>query len=122
MKATLIYNPSSGCRWRRPKPIERVTGWLMEEGFEPRIRPTLRPGDATRLSREAAQEGSRLVIAYGGDGTINEVVEGLKGTDVRLGILPGGTANVLARELSIPRDLHSAVKVLSSGVPTRISV
>ena len=62
------------------------------------------------------------MVAFGGDGTINEVIGGLTGTEVPLGILPGGTANVLAMELGIPLDLRQASKVVTAGVSQRISV
>lgn len=96
--------------------------WFCEQGIHAQWRSTCRPGDGTRLALEARRMGSRLVVAYGGDGTINEVACGLVGGDVPLGILPGGTANVLAEELGIPLLLNKAVKVLRDGFPRRICV
>lgn len=75
------------------------------------------PGHAAELAREASAEGVDVVVAAGGDGTVNEVVNGLgeAAANTALGILPIGSVNVLARELGIPRKLERAWKVLASG-------
>jgi YegS/Rv2252/BmrU family lipid kinase len=74
------------------------------------------PGDATEIANRASQEGRQLVIACGGDGTLNEVVNGLAGRQnghrVPLALLPGGTANILAKELGIPWDIPGATRKL----------
>lgn len=103
-------------------PVDRIRGWLADEGIDAPCKSTRGPGDATRMACAAVEEGAELIVAYGGDGTINEIISGLIGKHVTLGILPGGTANVLARELSIPVNLRRAVKVLTSGMPTQISL
>lgn len=81
---------------------------------------------ATELAREAADRGFELVVAFGGDGTINEVVNGLVGTDTALALLPGGTANVLCRTIGIPVDIVEAtgclLNLLHSGKTRRINV
>jgi YegS/Rv2252/BmrU family lipid kinase len=71
-------------------------------------------GDATRQARKAANAGADIVVAYGGDGTVMEVVNGLVGTEVPLGILPGGTGNVLSIELDIPQTPEEAALLLVS--------
>ena len=80
---------------------------------------TERRGDAERLAREAAASGIDLVIAAGGDGTVNEIVNGLAGVERRpvLGVLPLGTANVLARELGLPLDPAMAASALTRATP-----
>jgi diacylglycerol kinase (ATP) len=70
---------------------------------------TKKAGDAERLTREAVEAGADVVAAYGGDGTVGEVANGLYGTDVPLAIFPAGTANVMSVELGIPGDLAGAV-------------
>jgi YegS/Rv2252/BmrU family lipid kinase len=76
------------------------------------------PGDAVRFAREAAEQGYRAVVAAGGDGTVGEVITGLAGTGVPLGIVPKGTGNQVAFNLGIPRSLEAAVDVVVNGVPT----
>ena len=78
------------------------------------------PGDAAELAARAVREGSSDVIVAGGDGTINEAIQGLAGTSRRLGIIPRGTANVLARELGLPLDEEQAVAVIARGKSRKI--
>ena len=78
-------------------------------------RHTEHRGHATELAREAAARGCPLVLAYGGDGTYNEVARGLLGSDTALGILPGGTTSVLAYEFAIPRPAPRALEALIVG-------
>lgn len=81
----------------------------------------------TAIAHEACAAGAELVIAYGGDGHVNEVVNALAGTDVPLGIIPGGTMNVFARALGIPVDAHAAVEHLATiyareSAPRRVNL
>jgi YegS/Rv2252/BmrU family lipid kinase len=71
-------------------------------------------GDATRQARQAVADGADIVAAFGGDGTVMEVANGLAGTGVALGIVPGGTGNVLSIELGIPQALEEAARLLVS--------
>jgi diacylglycerol kinase (ATP) len=96
-KTVIIGNPSAG-RIRRGDHLKLYAEILRAGGLEIEVWPTERPQHATEL---ASLAGSRLVVAAGGDGTINEVVNGLA-RDATLGILPLGTANVLARVLGLP--------------------
>lgn len=73
------------------------------------------PGDASRIAAQAALDGFDEVIVSGGDGTINEALQGLIGTKARLGILPRGTGNVLARELGLPLNVKGAADVIARG-------
>lgn len=80
------------------------------------VRPTGGPGHAADLARQAVDEGFRTVVAAGGDGTINEVVNGLADSDVRLGLLPLGTMNVFASELGIPGNrLRTGWDIIRAG-------
>lgn len=78
--------------------------------------------ESAELARESAAHGAEVVVAAGGDGTINSVASGLAGTDVPLGILPLGTANDLARELGIPRDLEGAARRIAEGTARRMDL
>ena len=80
------------------------------------------PGDATRIAADAGRKGVTDVIVAGGDGTINEALQGLVGTSIRLGILPRGTANVLACELGLPLDCRPAACVISRAKTRRVHV
>ena len=79
-------------------------------------------GDATRLAHEAVEQGFDLVCAIGGDGTVNETINGLAGTEVPLAIVPTGTVNVLAMELGIPLEPPDAVKLLEVGTMSWIDL
>jgi YegS/Rv2252/BmrU family lipid kinase len=88
--------------------------------MEVEVSPTAGPGVAWELAKEAARQGTDMVLVCGGDGTINEVINGLAGSQVSLGLLPGGTANMLAREVGLPLDPVRAVAELSRWSPRRI--
>lgn len=121
MRARLIYNPASGRCLARSK-IGAILERLARHGIAAEACATGGPGQATSLAREAKQAGADLVIAYGGDGTINEVICGIARSEIPLGIIPGGTANVLAKELGIPRDAEAAAEAIASGLPRRINI
>jgi YegS/Rv2252/BmrU family lipid kinase len=104
----IIANPAA--RGVRPKleRLQRLTRNVV-------IRTTRGPGDAEAQAERALEAGFDTVVAAGGDGTINEVVNGLDGAPITLGILPMGTVNVLALELGIPFDLVAAWRVIREG-------
>jgi diacylglycerol kinase (ATP) len=80
------------------------------------------PGSAAEIARRCIQRGADLILAAGGDGTINEVVSGMAHSGVPLGILPAGTANVLANELAIGNTMERAARSLGECVPERIAL
>jgi YegS/Rv2252/BmrU family lipid kinase len=86
------------------------------------ISVTTEAGQARALAADAAQKGYRIVVAAGGDGTINEVVNGLAGSDTALGVLPVGTMNVFAAELGLPRRLRDAWRVIQEGEVRKIDL
>jgi len=90
--------------------------------MEPRPIPTHGPDTAAEVAREAVAQGADLVLVLGGDGTINEVVQGLACSGVPLGVLPGGTANVLANELGLRSRPEAAAKQLISWAPRKIAL
>src|SRR4030095_17192643 len=87
-----------------------------------KVHATAAAGDAQPRARDAVKQGYRTVVAAGGDGTINEVVTGLAGSDVALGVLPVGTMNVFAAELGLPGDLKGAWQVIREGFARRIDL
>ena len=106
----VVINPAAGQDQAVLKILNRV---FHPAEIDWSVSITHRPGDAARLAREAAETGFDAVGVCGGDGTVVEVANGLIGTGVPLAILPGGTANVLAVELGIPRDLGQAAALLT---------
>ncbi|MBI3666338.1 MAG: diacylglycerol kinase family lipid kinase [Acidobacteria bacterium] len=122
-QGVLIYNPAAG--WRRGRleqQVQRAVDVLRFHVERMVIRPTVGPRSAIELARQASEQGADLVLACGGDGTINEVVNGLAHAAVPLAVLPAGTANVLAREIGLPRDPVRAAEMLASLAPRRISL
>src|SRR5689334_9707962 len=102
-KALLLYNPLSGQRSeRRLQKIEAAASILQNAGVEVLSSATRSASDATEQARHAATSRYDTVFACGGDGTIHDILQGLVGTDVALGIIPMGTANVLAHDLDLP--------------------
>lgn len=122
-KAILISNPKTGRYASRRLPaIEHICSSLISQGLNVELVETKGPGDATRLAAEAGRKGVSDVLIAGGDGTINEALQGLVGTSARLGILPRGTANVLAGELGLPLECHPAADVIAQGKTRRVHV
>jgi YegS/Rv2252/BmrU family lipid kinase len=116
-ETVIIGNPNAG-RMRHGDHLKLYAEILHAGGLDVEVWPTERPQHATELATLA---GPRLVVAAGGDGTVNEVVNGLA-RDATLGILPLGTANVLARELGLPLKVEEACKRILSGRESRIDV
>ncbi|HLE62904.1 MAG TPA: diacylglycerol kinase family protein [Pyrinomonadaceae bacterium] len=122
-KAVLIANPKTGRHSsRRNSSIQTIREHLTSQGLDTELVFTSGPGDATRIAARAASDGVSDVIVSGGDGTINEALQGLVGTDTRLAILPCGTANVLARELKVPLNPGRAAEVIAKRKLRRIHV
>lgn len=123
LKVALLYNPLSGQRrQRRLAEIGQVADVLRAAGWETFTAPTRGPSDAADQAREAISQGCETIFACGGDGTVHDVVQGLVGTDASLGIIPFGTANVLACDLGLPRNAVQAAHVALRGQRKRIAV
>ena len=118
----MIYNPMAGSLRRRPELAQRASAWLAAMG-EVRLTPTTGPDTAGALARQAVANGATTVVAFGGDGTINEVANGMIGGAVPLGILQGGTANVLCVETGLGTNPEKAAKrLVEASEPVRIAV
>ena len=109
----IVYNPTAGRR--RAHRLWRVLDVMVANGVRLELAETRHAGHACELAREAASRGAGLVVAAGGDGTIAEVANGLNGSGCRLGIVPLGTANVLAHELELPFDAVGVAAALAFG-------
>lgn len=115
-RARMIYNPTSG-RELFKKHLPEVLQKLEMAGYETSCHATTGEGDAMQAARTAVERRYDIVIAAGGDGTINEVVNGMAEQEYRpkLGILPVGTTNDFARALHIPRDVEAATDIIVKG-------
>jgi diacylglycerol kinase (ATP) len=121
--AFLIYNPFAGKLIRkREQLLQRTIDALRAGGHRVTAVATTGPRTAARLAEECIGNGADLILAAGGDGTINEVVNGMVDSHVPLGVLPAGTANVLAVELDIGTHIVPAAEDLGSHVPERIAL
>ncbi len=121
--ALLIYNTASGRRrGERLAEVEAASVVLKEAGIHAELAPTTGRGSATVLARQAVKDNRQLVIVCGGDGTLNEVVNGLAGSQVPMALLPAGTANILAKELGIPWDIVAAAGMIAGGELQRIAL
>src|SRR5437870_4667621 len=111
-RALIVFNPIAGQAEnfqqdiRAARDVWRAHGWTVD------LRPTTGRGDGTRIAREAAAAGYDVVVAAGGDGTVNEVINGLVGTQTALAALPIGTVNVWVREIGMPLQPRAAAEAL----------
>ena len=118
----MIFNPAA-----RGEKARRFRRQLDAIGAQCAFKATAAPGDARRLAAEAVRDGFDLIAAAGGDGTVNEVLNGIGDAPdgfarARLGVLPLGTVNVFARELKIPLKVEKAWEVLQNGRETKIDL
>lgn len=121
--ALLIFNPAAGrSRGVRSGALERARKVLARQGIDSELAPTDGPGSAPGLARRAVRDRRQLVIVCGGDGTLNEVVNGLAGSLVPLALLPAGTANVFAKELGLPWNIERAASLIGGSGFRRISL
>ena len=115
-----IINPISGVFKKEGIP-EKIAKYLDYVKYDFTIKYTQYAGHATELASEAAKEGYSVVVAVGGDGSINEVARGIMGTEVVLGVIPFGSGNGMAGHLKIPvRNAKKAIEVLNTGKVTKI--
>src|SRR6202011_1781872 len=119
--AVLILNPNAGGGRRMPQ-LDEARRIFRKAGIETELQSTTAPGEATHLARNAVNQSRQLVIVCGGDGTVNEAVNGLACSQVPLAVLPAGTANVLAKELSIPWNLPRAAERIIRAQYRRIAL
>lgn len=113
--AMLIINPISGTSKKTGLDLKADKA-MAEAGYNLDVRYTTCRGDATRLAAEAVDKGYEVVLAAGGDGTVNETAQALCGTQVNFGIIPSGSGNGLARHIGIPINIDAALEVIGRGI------
>lgn len=122
-RVALIYNPASGQHSsHRADFIRQTLAELSADGIEAEAFQTTHPGAAIEHARTALNRGFDTVLACGGDGTVHEILQCLAGTSVALGVVPFGTANALAQNLSLGADPVKAIRLLLKATPTQIPV
>lgn len=123
-KTCVILNPNAGSVGTADEISAAIQQALAERYEDVEIRLTEKEGDGRTLAAEAVQAETGLIVAVGGDGTLNEVLNGMaEGFGrVRLGLVPLGTGNDFARSIGIPADLEGALKVLAEGRTRRVDV
>lgn len=122
-RARIIYNPTAGREIFR-RHLSEVLEKLEKAGYEASAHATTGEGDATEAAKEAVRRGFDIIVAAGGDGTLNEVVEGVGHFESRpkIGLIPMGTTNDFARALRIPRDIHEATDIICRGASIPVDV
>jgi len=128
MRSKLIVNPTSG-PWDIRRQLPAVINHLETWGWQVTLHQTERAGEATELAKQAVDQELDALFVVGGDGTINEIINGLAESPVALGVLPGGTSNVWAKELGLPTrsprhllPLLDSVRALVPGKTRRIDL
>ena len=111
-RALIVFNPVAGQAESLERDLHAACEVWRAHGWTVDLQPTAGPGDGTRIAREAAAQGYDVVVAAGGDGTVNEVVNGLVGTTTALAALPIGTVNVWVREIGLPLNPRAAAEAL----------
>jgi YegS/Rv2252/BmrU family lipid kinase len=114
-RARFIFNPHSGHNARNPWLLQRAREFIAEHRLDATVVPTEHPLHATELARRALDDGCDLVVAIGGDGTMNEVATALVGTPAALGLIPCGSGNGLGRHLGLPGPGKGAFRALLAG-------
>ena len=117
----LIINPFAGHGNKSKPAVESALSWLKENAGKVEFAYTQHPGHAIQLAKNAIADFD-IIVAVGGDGTVNEVAQGLIGTSKTMGILPIGSGNGLARELGISMNLQKSAHTLTEGKTLQIDV
>ncbi len=125
--AVLIYNPTAGRSGaKRIHRLEEARRIFANAEIKIELQPTSAAGDATHLASQAVRDRRDMIVVCGGDGTVNEAVNGIasepEGHKVPLALLPGGTANVLAKELGLPWNIPRAAELILRGTPRQIAL
>jgi diacylglycerol kinase (ATP) len=122
VRVKLIANPGAGKASNAAKNLQLVIGYLEKNGLKADVAFAKPKEEATPIARKAIKDGYKTVIAMGGDGTIEAVMRGMMGSKVRLGIVPAGTENNIAKSLGIPKDLEEACALIASDHTVKLDL
>src|SRR2546426_10051145 len=120
-EAVVIVNPTAHNAAKR-KALSAADGWLREHGWKAEWAETSGAGDATTAAAKAAERRVPIVFVCGGDGTLNETVNGLAGSETAVSVIPSGTVNLWAREAGLLRKPSEAVQRGVDGVRRRVDL
>ncbi len=120
LKVRFIFNPHSGRNRKDPRLYDHAVDFIARHRLDGTVVATARPRQATELARQAVEDGCGLVVAIGGDGTMNEVASALVGTPAIFGLIPCGSGNGLGRHLGIRQPGQGAFRTLVEGRPMTI--
>jgi len=120
-ETVIVVNPTAHNSPKRARIVE-ADEWLRANGWSAEWMETAGPGDATRLSADAAERGVPLLFVCGGDGTLNEAVNGLAGSETAMAVIPAGTVNLWAREVGLLKKPLEAVRLAVEGTRRRVDL
>ncbi len=120
--AKLIANPGAGKPEESVKQLELASRYLQQKGIEVDVALAKPKEEATPLAKQAVKDGYKVVIAMGGDGTLEAVLRGMVGSKARLGIIPTGTKNNMAKSLGIPETIEEACTLIASKNTRKLDV
>jgi YegS/Rv2252/BmrU family lipid kinase len=122
IRAKLIVNPGAGKASEAANNLKLVTGYLKKNGVKVDVALAKPKEKAIPIARQAIKDGYKIVIAMGGDGTLEAVMRGMVGSKVHLGIIPAGIENNIAKSLGIPENLEEACALIASGNTRKLDV
>ena len=122
MKSLIILICNPAAKGMSKTKIERACRLLEQRYYRVELLFTKQRGEAEQLAKDATKKAPLLIIAAGGDGTFNEVANGIAGSEIPMAILPMGTTNVLAKELGIPDTVEGALEVALNNTPKNVSL
>ena len=122
IRVKLIVNPAAGTASDSADNLKTVVGYLKKNGLKADVARAKPKAKATPLARQAIKDGYKIVVAMGGDGTVEAVMRGMIGSKVRLGIVPTGIENNIAKSLGIPEDMINACAMIASDTTRKLGV
>ncbi len=122
MKSSIIIIANPVAKRATEKKFQKAFFYFKSRGYNTEIMFTQKKGDAEYLAKDSIKKSPLMIVAAGGDGTFNEVINGLAGSEIPMAILPFGTTNVLAKEIGVPENIKEAIDFALSRTPRKISL
>jgi diacylglycerol kinase (ATP) len=122
MKSSVVLISNLTAKRASGRKVAMASHFLRSRGYNVEVLLTRKKGDAESFAKKALEKSPSLIIAAGGDGTFNEVINGIAGSEIPMAILPFGTTNVLAKELGIPENINGAMELAINCTPKTVSL